>query len=126
MEVDFERDTEHEGTPLMVAILKRDEAMVRFLLDNGVDPNTLTAYRLSLNGRKNRTAPGSNALHFATYKSSNIRIMQLLIVKCTDIDAKYDYGTTQLLLAVKTAKSGAVKCTLNKVPIPALSKGRRS
>ena len=110
--IDFERGTEYGGTPLMVAISNRDKAMVRLLLDSGADPSTSTSYSLWLNGRRNRTAPGSNALHFATYKSSDLEIMRLLIAKCTNLDAKDDYGTTPLLLAVRTAKLGAVKLFL--------------
>ena len=112
--VDFERDTELEGTPLLVAISEHDIAMIRLLLGSGADPNTSTSYSLPRrwsNGRK-RSAPGSNALHFATYLSSNIEIMLLLISKCTNLDAKDDHGTTPLSLAMKIANIEAVKLFL--------------
>jgi ankyrin repeat protein len=78
-------------TPLMQAVLYGDCATVRFLLDNGADPNI-------------RNEAGATALMWAV---ADLEKTRLLLDRGADVNARSDDGRTPLLIAAGHFGSGA-------------------
>lgn len=81
-----------DNTPLILATDEEDFEVVKFLLDNGADPN--------LTGRQCLTI--LSPLHVAV-RSQNFRIINLLIKRGADINAKDSYGETPIFRLVRPA-----------------------
>jgi len=80
------------ATPLMQAVLDGDSSSVRFLLDNGADPNI-------------RNEAGATALMWAM---DDIEKARLLLDHGADVNARSDDGRTPLLIAAGHLGANAV------------------
>jgi len=85
-------------TPLMEAIIFKQEEMAKFLIDNGADVNA-------------QDDKGWSALHFAA-QSYLPKTMKLLIAKKADIDSQDAWGNTPLLRAIYNSNNGETICLL--------------
>lgn len=84
------------ATPLMIAALYGDAALVQTLLDAGADPNVA-----------NDT--GATALHWSV---TDLQKVKLLIARGADVDARSAFGRTPLLAAASIRGNSAVVALL--------------
>lgn len=112
--VDIERDSDDSGIPLMRAVFYEYEAIVRLLLESGVNPNTEAAY--DFHDFENKY--WSNVLYVVVSYRTRISIILLLIVKGAILEAKNGDDDTPLLLAVRRARLDAVSLLLELSATP--------
>ncbi|KAI1737169.1 ankyrin repeat-containing domain protein [Xylaria scruposa] len=116
---DIEAKDNDSRTPLLLAVKNKHEAIVQLLLDKGA--NIEVKDELSRTPLLTAVENGHKAVdHYnripllLAVENKHEAIMQLLLDKGADIEAKGYYGRTPLLLAIENGHEAVVRQLLNK------------